>query len=83
MLFEAGAHGRRCHQGVARGTVESSQPAIAEFERNRAARTQILRKLRVISGGKRITTLQAPATRSHAQRAFGSDMNRVGGELGQ
>src|SRR3954469_7810813 len=56
---------------------------IADRERNRRARPQVLRKLRVIRRREWKPIAQAPAARGHAERAFSRDVNAVGRELAE
>ncbi|MDT4848520.1 hypothetical protein FQZ97_826130 [compost metagenome] len=77
------AHRGRRHQHALRRPVEPAQVAPGQGRRNAHARLQIVGKHRVERGGEAPAPRQRHAARGQAQRAFGSDMQRIGHGIAQ
>src|SRR5215468_5618918 len=68
---------RSGHHDRMRGSVEPAQPAIAQRERETAARVDVFGKLRVIGGGERAAGGETVPARGEPERRLCLDMHSV------
>ena len=75
------AHGLRAHHAGVRRAVEPAQPRVGEPQRDRPARAQVLRELRVVGGGEAQAAPHTVAPRGQAERPLRGDVHCLGLEL--